>query len=517
VREVRDLAKDYAPSVLCLLETQIDKKRVEGLARTLGFDNSFAVSSQGRSGGLGLFWNNEINLEVLPYSQYHIDAIISSPTMEQWRLTCVYGEARVSERYKMWDLLKFLRSSSPLPWVCMGDFNEVLHREEHQGVNERSYAQIMEFRETMDVCGLADLGYTGIPWTFEKKVAGGTYCRVRLDRALASPCWSARYPMAEVKHLASIAMSDHLPILLELEPREPREQRHQHVFRYETMWESHSDFDRMLAQAWAVQTEGEPLQALQSKMLDVSGALSVWGKETFGHVRSEIKKLKRELDRMRTEPTRVGPSYEETKVVCRLAELHHREETMWKQRSRVQWLSEGDKNTHFFHQRANRRRKKNKIEKLKKSDGSMTEDVQELKTLSRNFYIDLYTSEETTGMEEVLAAVDPSVTPEMNARLLAPFDGAEIKTALFQMFPTKAPGPDGFPAYFFQRHWDLCGEEVTKAVLKILNGEDSPEIINNTFIVLIPKVARPESWASFVLSAFATSFIRLRLRYWPIG
>ncbi|XP_071679666.1 uncharacterized protein [Lolium perenne] len=313
----------------------------------------------------------------------------------------------------------------------------------------------------MDVCGLADLGYTGIPWTFEKKVAGGTYCRVRLDRALASPCWSARYPMAEVKHLASTAMSDHLPILLELEPREPREQRHQHVFRYETMWESHSDFDRMLAQAWAVQTEGEPLQALQSKMLDVSGALSVWGKETFGHVRSEIKKLKRELDRMRTEPTRVGPSYEETKV------------------------------------RANRRRKKNKIEKLKKSDGSMTEDVQELKTLSRNFYIDLYTSEETTGMEEVLAAVDPSVTPEMNARLLAPFDGAEIKTALFQMFPTKAPGPDGFPAYFFQRHWDLCGEEVTKVVLKILNGEDSPEIINNTFIVLIPKVARPEELGQF--------------------
>ncbi|KAK1666375.1 hypothetical protein QYE76_054534 [Lolium multiflorum] len=46
-------------------------------------------------------------------------------------------------------------------------------------------------------------------------------------------------------------------------------------------------------------------------------------------------------------------------------------------------------------------------------------------------------------------------------------------------------------------HWDLCGEEVTKAVLKVLNGEDIPEIINNAFIVLIPKVARPEELGKF--------------------
>jgi hypothetical protein len=44
------------------------------------------------------FWNNEINIEILPYSQYHLDAIVSSDLMEPWRLTCVYGEAQVRER-----------------------------------------------------------------------------------------------------------------------------------------------------------------------------------------------------------------------------------------------------------------------------------------------------------------------------------------------------------------------------------------------------------------------------------
>jgi hypothetical protein len=57
------------------------------------------------------------------------------------------------------------------------------------------------------------------------------------------------------------------------------------------------------------------------------------------------------------------------------------------------------------------------------------------------------------------------------------------------MFPTKAPGPDSFPAHFFQTHWDLCGEEVTRAVLTVLKGEDDMRDIIQTFVVLIPKVA----------------------------
>jgi hypothetical protein len=56
VKELRDFAKNFAPTVLCVLETQVHKARVEGLKCTLGYDNAFAVSSSGRSGGLGIFW-----------------------------------------------------------------------------------------------------------------------------------------------------------------------------------------------------------------------------------------------------------------------------------------------------------------------------------------------------------------------------------------------------------------------------------------------------------------------------
>ena len=79
----------------------------------------------------------------------------------------------------------------------------------------------------------------------------------------------------------------------------------------------------------------------------------------------------------------------------------------------------------------------------------------------------------------------------MHDVLDATYTREEVKAALDHIGDLKAPGPDGFPAHFFQRNWELCGEEVTGMIIRLLNGEDSPEDINQTFIVLIPKIASP--------------------------
>lgn len=76
VRELRDLTRQFAPSILCILETQIEGSRVEDLVDTLGYNKSYAVSSSGRSEGLGIFWHDEIKVEIIGYSQYHIDVLI---------------------------------------------------------------------------------------------------------------------------------------------------------------------------------------------------------------------------------------------------------------------------------------------------------------------------------------------------------------------------------------------------------------------------------------------------------
>jgi hypothetical protein len=322
------------------------------------FANAFAVSSSGRIGGLGIFWNNEMKIDILPHSQYHIDSIVSEHGGSPWRLTCVYRKAQTNERFNTWDMLKHIRSSSALPWVCIGDFNEVLFRSEYEGVQERRFAQMEGFREMTDVCGLYDLGFEGRKWTYEKRVIGGSYCRVHLDRALATPDWSTRYPMATVTNMAA-ATSDHGPILLcwRQRPGGSSIPKTKNKFHYEIMWESHEEFSPWLSEIWRGD-KAITLEELRQKLSTAAKGMTSWGRNTFGHVRLELKKLKEELEMLQADPHRSGPSHAEIKIFDRIVELNHREEIMWQQHSRIRWLAAGEKNTRFFHLRASQRKKK---------------------------------------------------------------------------------------------------------------------------------------------------------------
>ena len=238
VQEAREFAAKFTPVVLCLIETQISSDRAEALAGSLGFDHSYAIGSLGRSGGIAVYWNDVVEIEVLDFSRYHIDTQVKGLAQDLIRVTFVYGEAQVSERYKTWDTLKSIAGNSGLPWLALGDFNEVLHQTKHDGVNRRSQDQMDGFRDALDVCGLVDLGFKGRRWTFEKRVAGGTFTWVRLDRAVADPVWCAMFAACEVSNVAA-ASSDHGPVLLKLDVSgaytSPK------VFCYEQKWERHPD------------------------------------------------------------------------------------------------------------------------------------------------------------------------------------------------------------------------------------------------------------------------------------
>ena len=73
----------------------------------------------------------------------------------------------------------------------------------------------------------------------------------------------------------------------------------------------------------------------------------------------------------------------------RISELVSGEESMMKQRSRVLWLAEGDRNTAYFHAKAKERSRKNKLLSLRKEDGTYASSQAELEQVAINFYTTL--------------------------------------------------------------------------------------------------------------------------------
>lgn len=101
-----------------------------------------------------------------------------------------------------------------------------------------------------DVCGLCDLGYTGLDWTFERKINNGQFCRVPPDRVLAMASWCVLFPLASVERLTA-TKSDYSPILLlnEMEAGNRRIALRK-LFRYECMWEWHEQLKGVVQLAW---------------------------------------------------------------------------------------------------------------------------------------------------------------------------------------------------------------------------------------------------------------------------
>jgi hypothetical protein len=174
-----------------------------------------------------------------------------------------------------------------------------------------------------------------------------------------------------------------------------------------------------------------------------------------------------------------------------------KENLLWKQRAKTEWLKGGDRNSRYFHACANARRRKNRIDCIVDEGGQQFTSPEEIKMAFCNYFTGLFSSDSVGDANLCLQPLERMVSDDMNEDLLKPFQAEEVHSALFQMAPTKAPGPDGFPAGFYQKNWDVLGEDLCSVILKILDSGVMPFQLNATNIALIPKVKNPVSVSDY--------------------
>ena len=291
-----------------------------------------------------------------------------------------------------------------------------------------------------------------------------------------------------------LSKSDHCPLLIEVSPEHQNTSRPPKRFRFEEMWLQHDDCSSIVERGWMIPATGQLMQQVGSKIRHTGFHLSKWNAGVFRQWQVEMKLIKGKLDHLMRLPFSSSHFDEQRALQTRHQELLSLNETYWRQRSRVQWLKEGDRNTSFFHRRASNRRCRNRVKGLTDSSGQWTSDPKEVADILISYYENIFKSEhvDPAALEVVLATVQKKVTTDMNKDLLAEYSDQEIRKALFQMHPSKSPGPDGMSPCFFQKFWHIVGFDVCKAVREVLvTGQVSHES-NFTHLTLIPKIPEPQ-------------------------
>ena len=133
MNELASLVQAKNPFVVFIAETWTDDARLKDVKRKIQFDNMFVVPRANRGGGLVLFWKESIEVTVEGSDKNHIDAIIKRNIEDEWRFTGFYGEPNTQRRIESWDLLWNLNRKFNIPWLCAGDFNELIRGDKKLG------------------------------------------------------------------------------------------------------------------------------------------------------------------------------------------------------------------------------------------------------------------------------------------------------------------------------------------------------------------------------------------------
>jgi hypothetical protein len=98
---------------------------------------------------------------------------------------------------------------------------------------------------------------------------------------------------------------------------------------------------------------GTKMYCFQKKLKHFKQQVRKSNKEVFGNIFQERKLPEQKLENLQAQFIQVGHTitqqHEENELKIKLEERHKQEEILWRHKSRVQWLNEGEKNTKLFH------------------------------------------------------------------------------------------------------------------------------------------------------------------------
>ncbi|KAH7857525.1 hypothetical protein Vadar_013640 [Vaccinium darrowii] len=299
VRALRNFAKNRRPSIVFLMETKNKANKVDRIRRSLNFSNSVYVDPCGLSGGLALWWNSNISVDILEANQHFIHARCNDHQgLKSFLVTFVYGAPVVRAKEAVWENLRFLGAGIHGAWLVLGDFNDIVAESEKSGGSPPNVRRMTAFNEVLEDCGLMDLEFKGPRFTWRRNWQNGEVISERLNRAVANVEWRELFPFAVVFNEVMVG-SDHSPIALDTNPKLAKPRK---VFRFESFWTTEEECGEINKQEWSRDLGGSAMSKLERLLHRCKFRLHEWGKLKFGSFKLEAEGMLSRLAEIQGDP-----------------------------------------------------------------------------------------------------------------------------------------------------------------------------------------------------------------------
>ena len=469
------------------------------------------LASNVKPGHLPSIWilhSNQINPPTIVSSTSQQISLTLSTPKGSVLLSAVYASNNYVVRRQLWLDLTDTFANHPLPWSIVGDFNCILGAHEKRGGCSPRARSCEDFQAWTDTCSLVHLNTVGPLFTWFKK--GYPDMDSRLDRSICNQQWFNFWDS-----VACIALhrkdSDHTPLIF----------KSSHIsitgpkpFKFISAWLTHPSFLETVSNSWQNSVHATcPMTVMQLKLKRLKVVLKDWNANVFGNIHSQVEKAIEQLLAIQNDIDTLGHSIPRDKAEenaqLNLQVALSRQEKFWKEKARIKWIKEGDRNSAFFQKIARQRVVTNRITFLHSNDSLLTDPV-DIQNHVIGFYEKLYSTDNTITNSNLVETLIPSiVSVDDNAMLSAIPTNEEIKKAVFGLDPSSAPGPDGFNGSFFQSCWHIIQEDFCKAISQFFAQSWILPGLNSNFLTLLPKIPNADSLSNFRPIALANFFFKV--------
>ncbi|KAE8662818.1 hypothetical protein F3Y22_tig00113124pilonHSYRG00138 [Hibiscus syriacus] len=390
-------------------------------------------------------------------------------------ISAIYGSNDGVHRRQLWQKIKDVESIvDQSPWVLGGDYNIFLHAQEssdHDLLGHYLTPDMKYFHVFTQELALHDHPFFGPKFTWSNKQQELFLAR-KLDRVLVNPRWDSAFPNSFVEFLAA-GVSDHCMAVIWLSKYPPTSRPK--PFKFFNFWTAHPYF--------------------------LSTGFNI---DHYSNLSDRIKLKRAELEYQQLLTLKGEDVIEkELELQDQLKILEEAETNLLKQKAKVHWMRDGDKNTKIFQSIVAFKNKRDTLRILVDDNGNRLETYEDMSKEVVSLFSKLLGTSDPMVKDTDPALLNNllnfSMPAEASSNLVKEVTEEEIKNAIFCQGNDKAPGPDGFTPYFFKISWAIVGNDVMSAIKFFFSNAFIHPAFNSTIIALVPKIPNPSVVKDFRL------------------